>query len=66
MDDFRPGDTVECTAESIQRTSGAAWRGDRGRVEAVSLGDRRITVRWHHGATTESVDWSDVRCVRHA
>ena len=58
---YEAGNRVECQATSIQRTTGAAWRGDRGTVIGVNVGDRRVTVRWDNGATTDAVPWSEVR-----
>lgn len=58
---YQAGNRVVCEATSIQRSSGAAWKGDRGTVVEVNDGDQRVKVRWDNGATTDSVPWSEVR-----
>lgn len=60
MADYQPGNRVRCIVNTIQRSTGAAWRGDVGTVRSVNVGDQRITVTWDRGAETDSVPWSEV------
>lgn len=52
MSSYREGQRVKA-AKTIQRSSGAAWPGDAGRVTRVT-GDGYV-IRWDNGAETDIV-----------
>ncbi len=59
MGAYRKGQRVKVATTTIQRTSGAAWRGEEGEIVAES-GDG-YTVRFGSGFVADRVKDSDIQ-----
>jgi hypothetical protein len=60
---YHEGNRVECVVESIQRTTGAVWHGDRGTVVKVHspfIGPDTLKVRWDNEAVMDDVPTLEV------
>jgi ribosomal protein L21E len=53
MGNYRKGQTIQVDATSIQRSSGAAWRGDQGEIVGETGDGYRV--RFEDGFVAENV-----------
>ena len=59
MGNYRTGQKVKVATTSIQRSSGAAWRGDEGEIVAVTGDGYRV--RFKDGFVADNVRDQDVQ-----